>query len=213
MALKKDAATPWSYRKGKGILYKVPAGIKLVVFLCLSIAIFIFNIYFLPFAVFAIIIFASLSGIRPWELLKGSYPLIFLASIITLFQSVELQPVGFNRAGCITGVILGLRMLVSFSACALLFSVTTMNEILKTLSKTEKFFHLEKTGISLGIALMLAFIPMFFEIWENVSLAWKSRGGRNNQGKIIKLIPIVLNKLIEKAAETSIAMESRGFLQ
>jgi biotin transport system permease protein len=101
-------------------------------------------------------------------------------------------------------------MILSFSAGALLFSVTTMCEIRRSLSVAEKFLRLEKLRISLAISLMLGFIPRFFVIWEDTELAWKSRCGKKGIKKIIALIPIIMDRLMGKAAETAEALESRG---
>ena len=59
---------------------------------------------------------------------------------------------------------------------------------------------------------MMGFLKRFFEIWEDTELAWKNRGGKNSLSKIIFLVPLVIDRMMEKAAETAEALESRGFL-
>jgi biotin transport system permease protein len=163
--MRKDSKTPWAYRKGKGFLYNIPAGPKLFFFLCLSLAIFIFDYLFLPIGISIIILLSTSAKIRPWELLRGSSSILFLVTGITIFQALQINPFLLKQDALFDGLVLGLRMILSFTAGALLFSVTTMCEIRCSLSAAEKFLHLEKLRISLAISLMLGFIPRFFVIW------------------------------------------------
>ena len=57
---------------------------------------------------------------------------------------------------------------------------------------------------------MLAFLPRFFVIWEDLGLAWKARAGRKNLSALIVLIPLTIERLMTKAADTAAALESRG---
>ena len=123
--MKKDL-TPWAFRQGKGFLYRIPAGIKLIFLLGLSMAVFLFGIFFLPFAALVIIFFSINAGIRPWELLRGSRSLVFLCLGIMLFQALDFPPLSLNPEGLKEGLFLALRMGLSFSYGALLFSTTTM---------------------------------------------------------------------------------------
>ena len=209
--MKKELRTPWAYRKGKGLLYVTPAGIKLVLLLGLSASVFFIGYFLLPFACLVIIVFSVNSKIRPWELLSGAAALGILCLGITAFQSLDFPPLGFNSEGFREGILLSLRMGLSFSACALLFLTTTMGEIQRSLSSAESFLRLKNLRLSLGISLMLGFLPRFFEVWEDTELAWKSRAGKKGLSKLIFLIPLVLDRMMEKAAETAEALESRGF--
>jgi len=107
-------------------------------------------------------------------------------------------------------VIFSLRIAAAFSAGTLLFSVTTPYEIRKSLFRLESFLHIEKLNLSLYISLMLGFLPQFFEVWEDLCLAWKSRGGKKNLSFIVTLIPLAIERMMRKAAETATAMEARG---
>ena len=209
--MKKGLRTPWAYRKGKGLLYRVPAGIKLIFLLGLSTWVFFMGYPLLPFAGLVIIAFSVNAGILVWELLSGGASLGILCLGIIVFQSIKFSPLGFNPEGFREGILLGLRMGLSFAACALLFSTTTMGEIQRSLSSAESFLRLKNLRLSLGISLMLGFLPRFFEVWEDAELAWKSRAGKKGLSKLIFLIPLVLDRMMEKAAETAEALESRGF--
>jgi biotin transport system permease protein len=58
---------------------------------------------------------------------------------------------------------------------------------------------------------MLGFIPRFFAVWEEAGCAWKARGGKNGPARILFLVPLAVEKMMEKASETAEALEARGF--
>jgi energy-coupling factor transporter transmembrane protein EcfT len=168
----------------------------------------------------------SLAGrMRPWELLRGSRPLLLFVALIFLFQALELNlragvgleagtetplPLSVNREGLKEGFVFALRIAFSFAAGALFFAVTTLGEIKKSIARLESFFHVKDLRISLLVSLMLMFLPRFFEQWEEAERAWRSRGGGRGFRKLKVLIPLVIAKMLELAAETSRALESRG---
>jgi len=145
-------------------------------------------------------------------LLRGSGPLFLVILAVFAFQAVEISPFGINFSGLLESVVFCVRIGAAFAAGTLLFTVTTPGEIKKSLSRAELFLHLERLRLSLAISLMLGFLPRFFEIWEDVNLAWKSRGGKKNLPRLVTLIPLALEKMMVKAAETASAMESRNSL-
>jgi len=208
-------ATPWSYRKGATPLHRLPAGFKLAFLLSLSLAAFFPGPKLQSFVVLSaialvLIILSFAAKIGPPALLRGSAPLLFLVMAVFAVQGIELSPLGFNIDGLWESVLFCLRICAAFAAGTLLFAVTTPGEIRKSLSRLEAALHLEKARISLGISLMLGFLPRFFEMWEDVNLAWKSRGGRKSLSRLIVIIPLVVERMMVKAAETASALESRG---
>jgi energy-coupling factor transporter transmembrane protein EcfT len=223
---KKSAVTPWSYlppgkggkgRKGGSFLHRLPAGFKLAFLLFLSLASFFPGTERQSFVLLGIIAFilAALSfaaGIGPPALLRGSGPLFLVVLWGFILQAVEFSPqlIRINPRGLAQAVIFSLRIGSAFSAGTLLFSVTTPSEIRKSLSRLEAFLHIEKLNLSLYISLMLGFLPQFFEVWEDLCLAWKSRGGKKNLSFIVIIVPLAIEKMMRKAAETAAAMEARG---
>ena len=207
--------TPWSYRKGSTLLHRLPAGFKLAFLLLLSLVAFFPGSEAQSLAVLSgialiLIILSFVAGVGPLSLLRGSGPLLFLVLAVFLFQGIEISPLGFNFGALEESLIFCIRIGVAFSAGTLLFAVTTSGEIRKSLSRLEAALHLEKLKLGLGISLMLGFLPKFFEIWEDVNLSWKSRGGKRNLSRLIVLIPLVVERMMVKAAETALALESRG---
>jgi biotin transport system permease protein len=114
------------------------------------------------------------------------------------------HPAFFQPHNFIPGLLFGWSILLSFSAAALLFSVTTMTEIKDSLDL------LGLKRLSLGISLMLGFLPRFFVIWETAETAYRARCGKKDLSQISLLAPLVIERMLEMAAETAAALESRG---
>jgi biotin transport system permease protein len=121
--------------------------------------------------------------------------------LVVLSRSVDTTAPEFRTGGLREALIFGWALILSFSAASLLFSVTTMTEIKDSLPPG---------WFTLGISLMLGFIPRFFEIWENTELAYLARAGKKGPAQIITLIPLTIERMIECAAETAAALEARG---
>jgi len=218
----KNAATPWSYlppggkyRKGLTLLHRLPAGFKLAFLLLLSLASFfpgteIHSLVLIGTIVSILVALSFAAGIGPLTLLRGSGPLFLVVFWAFLLQAVEFSPFRINLTGLLTAIIFSLRIGAAFSSGSLLFSVTTPYEIRKSLSRIEASLHIERLNLGLYISLMLGFLPQFFEVWENLSLAWKSRAGKKGLSLVVTLVPIAVEKMMRKAAETAIAMEARG---
>jgi biotin transport system permease protein len=205
--------SPWAYRKGSGPLYRLSGGIKLLILFALSIGFFSSRVLLVPGGLL-ILLGALAGGIPPRNLLRGSRGVLLMGLLVIVFRGLALKR-GFpflelNRTGLAEGLLFALRLLLSFGAASLFFSVTTMGEIKKALRKAERLLHLERFSLSLGISLMLGFLPRFFEQWEAANLAWDSRGGKKNLARLTALVPLVTERMIETAGETAEALEARG---
>jgi energy-coupling factor transporter transmembrane protein EcfT len=154
-----------------------------------------------------------------------------MALAVLAFRSFRLFPPAFQVSGLLAGVRFAATILVSFAAAALLFKVTTMTEFRESLGTAERLLcrpllwllkplkgegaswlrcRLEQPRLSLGVALLLGFLPQFFEIWGTASAAYAARAGKKGLPRLIALIPLVTEGMMERAAETSLALESRG---
>jgi biotin transport system permease protein len=150
---------------------------------------------------------AMAEGIRPWELLKGSRPILVLALFFLFLRAVEFAPekapfFHVNDAEIPGGLTQGLSMLVSFAGGALLFTVTTMGELRDSLGRGSRF--------GLAFSLTLGYLPRFFEMWEGAGMAWRARGGGKSIARMIALIPPVAERMLEIAFNTAEALEARG---
>ncbi|MDR3147365.1 MAG: energy-coupling factor transporter transmembrane protein EcfT [Treponema sp.] len=200
---------PFGYRPGRSFLHRCPALLKLLALVLLSIFAYT-SLPGLCAAALAIALAAMAAGIRPWETLRGSRPVLLLALLFLALRIVELDWGGapFLRVKTATvpdGLRQGLSMIVSFAGGALLFAVTTMGELRDSLGRLRGLSRL-----GLALSLTLGFLPRFFELWEASDLAWRARGGRQNLARVATLIPQVAERMLEAAFNTAEALEARG---
>ena len=223
--------TPYAYRPGNSFLHRMPGTVKLLGLLGLSVSVFFAGPAALAAASLVIAGAAALSRISPRALLRGSRSLLLMLVVITIFRTLRFDPPGLNREGFTAALLFAWMVLVSFSAGALLFSVTTMSELRDSIGALEgRLFKpviallkpcrsgilqklrrgWERPRLCLGISLMLGFLPRFFEAWESAELAYRARGGKRGIPQLLILIPLVTERMIEAAAETAQALEARG---
>jgi biotin transport system permease protein len=233
---------PYAYRSGSSPLHRCPAGPKLLGLLAVSAGAFS-SIPGLAAAAAVVLIGALAAGIRPRELLRGARPVLLPAALTALVRAFRFGTPGPgpgaaglslpvpDAAGFAGGLHQGLCFVVSFAAGALLFGVTTTQELRDSLGRLEiaaaalcaapgRFFRGGKgtaprkprtfSGFSLGLSLMLGFIPRFFEIWESANLAFDARAGKKGLGRLAVLVPLTVERMMETAGETAGALESRG---
>jgi len=66
---------------------------------------------------------------------------------------------------------------------------------------------------SLGISLMLGFVPRFFEVWEAADLSCRARSCRGGLRRLLALAPLAAEAMLEAAAQTALALEARGLCE
>jgi energy-coupling factor transporter transmembrane protein EcfT len=143
--------TPYSYRPGSSPLHRCPGAVKLLGLLLISLGAFV-SIPGLAAAALIVAAGALTAGIRPWELLRGSKPVVILAVLIILFRTLRFGTpdpdpglTGLEAAaltilspeGFLGGLHQGLCFIISFAAGALLFNVTTTRELRDSLGRVE----------------------------------------------------------------------------
>jgi biotin transport system permease protein len=160
---------------------------------------------------------SAAAGIKPRELLAGSRPLVLILALTVAARALRTDPVSLNPGGLAEGLVFSAGILVSFSAASLFFSVTTMTELRNSLETVELLFRLpagsrlrRRGRLSLALALMIGFLPRFFELWENAEIAVKARARLGAIRRITVILPLVTERMIETAAETAEALEARG---
>jgi energy-coupling factor transporter transmembrane protein EcfT len=194
--------TPYAYRPGNSALHRAPALLKLAGLLAVSVAA-LFSVYGMVGAAGVVLLACALARVRPWTLLRGSRGLFLMMAFIVAFRAFRFDGLSpaFDLAGLLEGLQFCLGIMVSFCAGSLLFSVTTMSKLREALPRGR---------LALGITLMLGFLPRFFEIWEDCESAYRARAGKNGLRKIVALIPLVTERMIELAVETALTLEARG---
>ncbi|MDR1353344.1 MAG: energy-coupling factor transporter transmembrane protein EcfT [Treponema sp.] len=231
MREKNGRPPPYSYRPGNTALHRFSPVVKLLALLVITTLVFLFDFYALAEAAVFLLLCAFIARIKPWELLRGIKPVLIMSLLIVISRSVVLKSPWFSPSGCRAGLLFSGNMIICFSAGSLLFSVTTMTELKDSLEKIERLIlkplvclfrrsgkpvfmraasKLEQPKLGFAISLMLGFLPRFFEIWETACTAYDARCGKKGIQAILTLTPLVTGRMIETAAETAQAMESRG---
>ena len=223
---------PFAYRPGATVIHRAPAGLKFVCVIALS-ALCFSSIHGFVASSLLVIVAAAAARVPPRDLLKGARPLVVLAVFIVLVKTIQpgapgivafdMQIPFIDPAGFSGGLLAAVRLFVPFAAAALLFAVTTMRELRHSLAVVELrlkeiFFPGSKNNpgiafFSLGISLMLGFIPRFFDLWEASNHACEARSCRRGLRRLLVLIPLVTERMMEAAADTALALQARGLGQ
>jgi energy-coupling factor transporter transmembrane protein EcfT len=210
-------------------MHKLPAVVKLPGLLALSSAVFFFGVYALAAASLFLVFLSLLAEIRPWELLRGIRSLAAALFLVLFSRALRLNPLSLDPAEAAGAMVFIWGVVLSFSAGALLFSVTTMTELMESVTVLENalrgppvFFlkkipalhglarRLERPWFGIAVALTLGFLPRFFEVWETALLAWRARAGKRGIRAMLVLVPLTVERMLEAASETAAAMEGRG---
>jgi biotin transport system permease protein len=204
---------PYAYRPGKSVLHRLPGGVKLLGLFLISTLAFVFGLPALAAGTLLVIAGSLAAGIGPWKLLRGSKPLLVMVLMVGLCRSVSLFADGvLNHEGPAGSLIFGWSIILAFGAASLFFSVTTMTEIKDSLDRLHLKRHSGLSKLSLGISLMLGFLPRFFTVWEGAELAYRARCGKKGLTQLLTLVPLVMERMIVSAGETAMALEGRGCL-
>jgi len=210
--------TIFKYKTIKGPLHKIPAAIKLLLFLPLSIICLSFPSLWLLTGIFTAILLSFLCGITLTEQLTDLKPAIFYAFllyILSIFSTLlehstfHIQHSTLNTTNSTLHTIhytlftikpeflrIALRLILIVQLSALLFRTTSSLEI-------REVVRLDV------ITLFLCFIPEIFQTWTSINTAWKARGGRQGLSKIKTLVFILISISLEKAALKAKALEAR----
>ena len=222
------------YKTINGLLHKLPAMLKLLLFLPLSVICMSLPSPFLAAGIIAAIITASLCMFTFREQLTDFKPAAFYASLMyglsvfsVLFENWGSMPLPALAAAALFPradfLHTALRLTLVVQLSALLFRTTSSVEIRETLVNLERRIRLILKRLPLlgkkvsprprflqNISLFLSFIPEIFEAWATFDLAWKARGGKQGAAKIKTLVFVLITLSFEKAALKARALEARG---
>ncbi|GHT87245.1 hypothetical protein FACS1894137_14180 [Spirochaetia bacterium] len=198
---------PYAYRPGKSVLHRLPGGVKLLALFLISTLVFVLGPPALAAGTVLVAAGSLATGINPWKLLRGSRPLLVMILMVGLCRSTGALADGEDLwEELAASLIFGWGIILAFGAASLFFSVTTMTEIKDSLDR------LRLKRLSLGISLMLGFLPRFFAVWESTELAYQARCGKKGLSQLLVLVPLVMERMIVSAGETAAALEGRGCL-
>jgi len=225
--------TVFRYKTIKGPLHKLPAMLKLFLFLPLSVICMSLPSIYLAIGIFTAVITAFLCRFTLGEQLTDFKPAAFYASLMyglsvfsIFFENwrslplLDLAAAAFLPRADFLHSALRLTLVVQLSA--LLFRTTSSIEIREALVNLERHIRLILKRLPLfgktistrprflqNISLFLSFIPEIFEAWSTFNLAWKARGGKQGTAKIKTLVFVLITMSFEKAALKSMALEAR----
>jgi len=228
-----SAKNLFGYKTVRGILHKVPAMLKLFMFLPLCIFCMSFTILQFITGIIAAAIFAFICGLTLSEQLTDLKPALIyglLLYLLLVFSNL-LENIQITDISGLVQIIsprneyflFSLRLIIIVQLSAMLFRTTSAFEIRESLGEIEYWIkrvlsHLPLLGknitpnrkISGVFSLFLSFIPEIFVIWTNINLAWKARGGKNNFRKITTLVFVLITLCMDKASKKTKALEARS---
>jgi len=197
----------FKYKTIKGPLHKIPAFVKLILLLPLSIFCMSLAPLYLAAGITAAAITAFLCGFTVQEQLPDLKPafyyaiLMYLLSVFSNFTEVfSKMPHNVLDLGILLPrgefLRIALRLVLIVQISALLFRTTSSLEIR------------DCVRIEI-ISLFLSFIPEIFETWETINMAWKARAGKQGLNKIRVTVFILISLSMEKASLKARAAAAR----
>ncbi|MDR2796553.1 MAG: energy-coupling factor transporter transmembrane protein EcfT [Spirochaetaceae bacterium] len=223
--------TPFSYKAAGTPLHHMNAGLKLLCLFVFSATAFYSNPACSVVLSAALAAAAFTARLNPASLLRGSRPIVILGVFVVLGRTFDFSPPFFSWDGFLSGLLFVWSMLLSFCGGALLFAVTTVTELREAVcaaervllkpaaallknAKSPRLRNLRAAALyprtALALSLMMGFIPRFFAEWEALQSAYRARAGNRGIIEIKSLVPLAVNRMIDRAAETAAALEARS---
>lgn len=191
----------FEYVKNDTIIYKIPAVLKLVLMLLLSIAVCFLDAQVNLIAFLLIFLVFVLSRVNVTYFLKDLLPIIWYTFFIVIF----------NILSCIisNGTLSMDEVLNNYtlSLISRLFTVVALTSLFfRTTSIFDLFYSLRG---SLIIALFFNFFTRLFSIWGTLSKTYRARGGKRGVKMVYKLMPIFILLSLKKANDTYLSICNR----
>lgn len=191
----------FEYVKNDTIIYKIPAVLKLVLMLLLSIAVCFLDAKANLIAFLLIFLVFVLSRVNVTCFLKDLLPIIWYTFFIVIF----------NILSCIiSNGTLSMDEVFSnytLSLISRLFTVVALTSLFfRTTSIFDLFYSLRG---SLLIALFFNFFTRLFSIWGTLSKTYRARGGKRGFKMVYKLMPIFILLSLKKANDTYLSICNR----
>ncbi len=217
----------FSFRPGASPLNKVPAGAKLAALLPATLASFHLDLYPLAATLLLLSLASTCLGFSPAGQLRDLRPLAAYILIYYL-SSVATNLAGTERSGI--GILIPsdrslaaiLRLLVAVQLAGLLYKTTTPTQLRSSLERAERLArrllrrlplagrHIDpKPRLCPPLGLVISFVPRLAALWNQLELAWRSRGGRSGAAMVRALLPRLLALALADAESTWQALRSR----
>lgn len=225
----------FSYCKRNSIIHRIPAALKLVLLLAISISIHITPIWVCIVLMFFLFLCALASRCGLGSFFRDLRPILYYCAMILVFDLISYFVFGGRFEGSATietgvgngvgsgvgsgvgpirieSIYLILRLLCAIEASSVFFRTTSIHQIrdvLQTVELALTFGH-SKLVVSTTLSLFLGFLPQIFATYSALDLAYHARGGRPGFVKVVKLLPRLIVMSIKKANTTYLALLNRG---
>ncbi len=229
-----NSRTIFRYKTRKGLLHRIPAAVKILSLLPLSVVCMSLPLPALAAGIVCAAGAAFVCGFSVREQFTDLKPAAFYAALMyalsvfsILLEKREPMPLSalavlacVPRPGFVFTV---LRLTLIIQLSALLFRTTTTLEVRNAVRDVEIFIRrglarvplvkkliLPEPRFAESAALFASFIPEIFQTWNQIDMAWRARGGKPGMQKIKTLIFALLTLGFEKAAKKAKALAARG---
>lgn len=193
-----------TYVSRAGWLHRVPAGFKLGAIAVLSIAVLPLSDWrWLALGLGALLlVYASLGRevFRRLALLRPLLPFLIVIALIQLWMET------WSSAAASV-----LRILLMVAAANLVTLTTKMQDLMAAVAPAFKplaYVGINPRAPALAIALLLRFIPVLLEAWNQREEAWRARTGRPVS---IRLLAPFVGETMRMADQIAEALDARGF--
>jgi biotin transport system permease protein/energy-coupling factor transport system permease protein len=226
MALKSINLSVFRYKNGSSIIYKLPAWIKILSIIPLSIALMNTMWIVIPILIISLSLFAYLCGFTIREQLTDLKPavyyLVFAYSAQSLSKIYNFSTISFDIVKPeIFLLIFFAKLIVIMQICSLVFRSTSAIQIKEAIDLIEMSIRnifrklpmckniSDKNRFSLLLSLFLNFIPQIPSLWGNLEYAWQSKAGKNSILKFETLFLALLSICFYDASKKAKAIKSR----
>ncbi|MCX7655729.1 MAG: energy-coupling factor transporter transmembrane protein EcfT [Treponemataceae bacterium] len=209
----------FTFIPGKGFLYQIKAGWKLAGLFVLSVLSLWRELSFLFSLDMVLLFLVYLSRLSLKNLFGGAKGLFITLGIILFVQSLRIPeqegyvlPLVISYSALVGGLPLVVGVITTYLGAAMVYTTTPLWEMRRLLENIEgRLFPKRRSWISFALAMVLAFIPRIFELWQETETAYVLRGGKRGIQELLVLLPLMLERLFQEGSERSAAMECRGF--
>jgi energy-coupling factor transport system permease protein len=212
------------------VIHRLGAPVKILGVLFLTLAIFIVNSgYSLVAFAMLLLILVLVSGLPPFQVLRGIRSVLVILTITVLVQLLfapgrvlwRMGPFNITNTGVINGAFYSLRILLLTLLVSLLTLTTSPTELLhglQVLLKPLRAVHLPVHRLAMVLMLAFRFLPVLLTRAEEIVISQVSRGAdfesRNPLRRVKSLVPLLIPLFVacfRDAEELSVAMACRGY--
>ncbi len=219
---------PFTYQPKKNIFQRLPALLKLLIFLFFSISSLFVSGPILAIYILFFLILAIPLRLSPRHLFSGlPFLLVFLISL-SFLALFSFKTYSFNFDGLEAQILYMGRIFAAFFSAKIYFASAGSSETELALRSAENAFFrpieavqrrffpkkVRQNGprffISLPLSLLLSFIPQIFATWAPLDLALKARSRRLRPLLFFSALPLLFERLLLFAKNRERAMRIRA---